>query len=200
MSRTCIRCNETYELNAQFFRKDRIDGRTGAQTWSRTCLRCLSLRQCISCDRELPLNENNFRLGVNRDKNGKTRETYRKVCRDCERSRVRERVYFLTRGITTAQRNEMLAAQGGKCLCCGSEESGSKKGWHVDHCHRTGAIRGVLCANCNVALGHVDDSIEKLQMLINYLKSHGVEGATTIPQGSTPQAIGGGSARPLVTG
>jgi hypothetical protein len=59
-----------------------------------------------------------------------------------------------------------------QCKCCGSPNSGSKKGWHVDHDHKTGAIRGVLCANCNIALGQVNDDINKLYQLINYLQSH----------------------------
>ena len=40
---------------------------------------------------------------------------------------------------------------------------------HVDHCHKTGAVRGVLCFNCNAALGHVNDSQERLQKLKDYL-------------------------------
>lgn len=75
----------------------------------------------------------------------------------------------------------MLAAQGQVCACCGGKSSGSKKGWHVDHCHKTGAIRSVLCANCNIALGQVGDSISHLEKLITYLRTHATEGATTIP-------------------
>jgi hypothetical protein len=39
----------------------------------------------------------------------------------------------------------------------------------VDHCHATGVVRGLLCANCNRALGMVKDSIVRLQKLIDYL-------------------------------
>lgn len=54
------------------------------------------------------------------------------------------------------------------CEACGKK--GERAGeMHVDHCHDTGAVRGVLCFNCNAALGHVNDSIERLQSLIRYL-------------------------------
>lgn len=54
------------------------------------------------------------------------------------------------------------------CEACGKK--GERVGeMHVDHCHDTGAVRGVLCFNCNAALGHVNDSIERLQSLIRYL-------------------------------
>jgi len=50
----------------------------------------------------------------------------------------------------------------------------------VDHDHKTGDIRGMLCHNCNRALGLFKDSVVNLKSAIEYL-----EGATTIPKGST---------------
>lgn len=43
-------------------------------------------------------------------------------------------------------------------------------GKKVDHCHTTGKVRGLLCNNCNTALGLVDDKIEVLKRMIKYLK------------------------------
>ena len=40
---------------------------------------------------------------------------------------------------------------------------------HIDHCHATGVVRGVLCFNCNASLGHLGDSKERLALLIGYL-------------------------------
>jgi len=51
-----------------------------------------------------------------------------------------------------------------KCQVC---DSGGKIS--VDHCHRTGKVRGFLCQNCNVTLGMAKDDISRLQKLINYL-------------------------------
>jgi hypothetical protein len=94
----------------------------------------------------------------------------RKACRSCERIEARARTYKYIRGITYEERDAILEKQGGKCAACGISEAGSVKGWHVDHRHSDGLIRAVLCATCNIALGQVNDSIERLEHLINYLR------------------------------
>lgn len=80
--------------------------------------------------------------------------------------------------------SEMHEAQNNLCAICGEE--GFKMAEHhksklvVDHCHETGNVRGLLCHNCNRALGLLKDKVSVLRKAIEYL-----EGATTIPQGST---------------
>jgi hypothetical protein len=125
-------------------------------------------RLCVKCNETKPFGDGIFF------------RNNRNTCRDCERKQSAARTYKLTRGISYEERDALLYSQGGKCGCCGSTTHGSKKGWHVDHCHDTGVIRAVLCANCNIALGHVNDSVEHLEMLISYLWKHKAEGATTI--------------------
>ena len=63
------------------------------------------------------------------------------------------------------------------CQSCGCElsEETSDAARHFDHCHETGAFRGILCSRCNRALGLLDDDPVKLQALINYLKKHDTE-------------------------
>lgn len=75
-------------------------------------------------------------------------------------------------GITFAEKEAMLTSQGNRCACCGSEDPRGKNGWHVDHCHATGKVRGLLCLYCNVALGKVQDSVDHLKKLITYLETH----------------------------
>lgn len=43
---------------------------------------------------------------------------------------------------------------------------------HIDHCHSTGEVRGVLCAGCNLGLGHFTDSVTKLENAIKYIKNN----------------------------
>lgn len=79
---------------------------------------------------------------------------------------------------------KMFEDQDGKCKICGSEGFALVQNQRVllvvDHCHDSGNVRGLLCHNCNRALGLLQDNIENLKSAVRYL-----EGATTIPQGST---------------
>lgn len=60
----------------------------------------------------------------------------------------------------------MIEAQGGRCATCDGEPE------HVDHDHASGKVRGVLCFNCNQALGNVRDSQVTLRRLDRYLRQH----------------------------
>jgi Recombination endonuclease VII len=74
------------------------------------------------------------------------------------------------RGITVETYLEMLRAQNGACAICGRETVGTRYKWHIDHCHETGRVRGLLCHHCNAALGHVRDNTDVLSRMIVYLK------------------------------
>ncbi len=87
---------------------------------------------------------------------------------------IRERrAYVLQKnyGITVERYEEMLAQQNGGCAVCGATESGDPRrpALHVDHCHETGAIRGLLCMPCNNGLGMFADSPSRLQAAAAYL-------------------------------
>lgn len=59
----------------------------------------------------------------------------------------------------------MVANQKGLCKLCELP-----KKLVVDHCHETGKVRGLLCRNCNLLIGHAKEDIVILQNAINYLK------------------------------
>jgi hypothetical protein len=59
-----------------------------------------------------------------------------------------------------------------RCECCGMERT-TRRALHWDHDHALDRFRGWLCHQCNTALGQVDDSIERLQQLIDYLERGG---------------------------
>lgn len=61
-------------------------------------------------------------------------------------------------GITPAQAEELLAAQGGKCACCDRSDPKHAKGWFIDHDHDTNKVRGILCAWCNARIGMLGDT------------------------------------------
>lgn len=87
------------------------------------------------------------------------------------RVRYRERYY----GLSAFQFDELLARQKGVCAICSQPETHLRRGRPlplcVDHCHKTGRVRGLLCHECNWALGKFKDSQELLQKALNYLTS-----------------------------
>lgn len=69
----------------------------------------------------------------------------------------------------------MLAAQGGVCAICGRPETrpapnGQPSRLHVDHNHSTGLVRGLLCNNCNQAIGKMGDDPDRLITAAEYLR------------------------------
>jgi hypothetical protein len=72
-------------------------------------------------------------------------------------------------GKTLDEYNAMWFSQNGCCGGCGKHATEFSKALGVDHDHITGQIRGLLCDNCNRALGHVYDNPEILQRLMVYL-------------------------------
>ena len=69
----------------------------------------------------------------------------------------------------------MAEQQNNRCAICGTDDPNGKSHrgtWFVDHCHNTGAVRGLLCIRCNSVLGMARDRIEVLEAAITYLNSH----------------------------
>lgn len=77
-------------------------------------------------------------------------------------------------GITIDDFNDQLEQQDYRCAICLTDESIGNGHFHVDHDHKTGKIRGLLCHHCNVALGSFKDSVETMEKAIDYLKNGGV--------------------------
>lgn len=68
-------------------------------------------------------------------------------------------------GITPEKYKEMFSNQNGKCAICNKELDNC----HIDHCHKTNIVRGLLCIRCNMALGLLKDDINFLKNAIKYL-------------------------------
>lgn len=86
----------------------------------------------------------------------------------------RSRHLFARYGITQEDADVIFEAQGRRCgnPGCRSITSGGRRHWHVDHCHKTGRVRGILCHHCNVALGQAQENINRLLGLVDYLRQH----------------------------
>ena len=89
--------------------------------------------------------------------------------------------YYARYGLTIQEVQAMFEQQHGLCAACGLPErsyvrkrTGEIKMLHIDHDHKTGKVSGLLCQDCNMSLGHLQDSSERIQMLLDYAKAHGL--------------------------
>ena len=75
-------------------------------------------------------------------------------------------------GLTPEQFDALWDSQDGRCAICRCVLTKGTREVHVDHSHKTGAIRGILCGSCNRGLGMLKDSIDNLESALMYLRSH----------------------------
>ncbi len=116
---------------------------------------------------------------------------YQSYCKDCNRETAKdwyrnsnkEKTKIASRrtmlkskyGISIEEYQEILEKQNGVCAICGLAETviSNKKGGvdslRVDHCHKTGTVRGLLCSKCNFGIGNFNDSMYLLTSATNYL-------------------------------
>jgi hypothetical protein len=74
-------------------------------------------------------------------------------------------------GISFDDYLNLIKSQNGNCQICKSVLIAGKN-THLDHCHTTGKIRGVLCGKCNTGIGQFNDSLELLKSALKYLKKY----------------------------
>lgn len=112
--------------------------------------------------------DNNYKLYYKNNKE-KILNQQQTISKNLRISQNNYRKYKITNDIW----NEMFSNQNFSCAICKTKEfkgKGSKP--HIDHCHKTGKIRGLLCTNCNHGIGQFKDNLELLQEAINYLKNN----------------------------
>jgi len=71
-------------------------------------------------------------------------------------------------GITTAQWEAQLIAQAGRCASCGDPFMGDRAP-DIDHCHKSGQFRGLLCSACNTSEGLLQSSSQRVLALLQYV-------------------------------
>lgn len=141
-----------------------------------------NLRRCVICKRH---------KSIQQYPNSNYRKNVRKICLKCQpplirplqgRSRspatitLNRKRQLQEHGLTAEEFSKLEKEQHGVCAICKLEEIDSKtlllKTLVIDHCHKTGAIRGLLCNRCNTALGLFKDQIPNLQEAIKYLSKY----------------------------
>ena len=135
------------------------------------------LYTCTQCKKDKP--EGDYYVRKDRP-SGKGRLS---ECKECMKSRVMDRykkdpdlvndkraakVY----GITLEQVQEMREQSGGICSICNREGKHHHKRLVIDHDHKTGKVRGLICSTCNSMIGWCGEDTQTLQNLIDYLNRH----------------------------
>lgn len=151
------------------------------------CSTELSIKSCSRCKEEKPLSD--F-CRSNRIKSGRTAHckecdvAYRKswISKNEAKYKDQQHQYYLKNkhtvrmrskiahykkayGMTLDEVESLLKSQQGTCKICGNVLGE----FHVDHCHLTGRVRGILCPFCNKGLGHFMDKKENLESALAYL-------------------------------
>lgn len=137
------------------------------------------MKTCTICKKEKPLEEfttdSRMRDGrlnqchtclAARLKKNRRERRYAKPTSEYARKARLKSVY----GITPKEYNDLFIAQEGRCAICGRHQSEFLRNFAVDHNHETGQKRGLLCINCNTAIGNLRDDTELLKKAIAYLE------------------------------
>ena len=156
-------------------------------------------KQCTKCGKWFPNTEEHFyklkcvckiclkeQRKIYRDNNKEKIKQYEKMytIKNKEKQRKKDKLYYANNkekererkfkqkyNLSLDEYNAMLKNQDNKCLICGNELKDKQK-IHIDHCHKTGKVRGILCARCNTRLELVENHPEIIQSMFTYLELH----------------------------
>lgn len=164
----CNRCGLEREED-HFNRRSHDKAQTVA--YCKTCVReyDASRREKLKStygQRDLPRTKKCFRCKQTKDKSCFTVKRDSKSglnahCRSCERNNKLTKNY----GIDSKDYDRMFESQEGACKICRKQS----RQLHVDHCHDSGKVRGLLCINCNNGLGRFKDNTQYLESAKQYL-------------------------------
>lgn len=165
MLKACKKCGVEKTLAGYYRQKESVDG------YEHICKQCRNTATLNKRDK----NKHNANAAAWRNKNKdklrkQSAEAYHK-----EPEKRKNSIYITRYGITLEEATKLLIAQYGKCNICYTDisiEIGVPNTAHVDHCHSTGKVRGMLCSACNTGLGLFRDNQDNLVRAIEYLKRH----------------------------
>jgi hypothetical protein len=155
----CLSCKKN--LPKDDFHKD-VTRKNGIRERCKSC-RCKHPvgdlnKTCIACGD----------LFITKGMHGKAQKYCGKICQ----------TIHLRYGISEYDLEDLLITSNYKCHICGQEEknkdkrTGKNYSLSIDHCHKTGNVRGVLCSSCNAGLGYFKDNIDNMNRAIEYLKEN----------------------------
>jgi hypothetical protein len=141
------------------------------------------MRTCKICDQPKPLTEfyQTVRNGKPYGYHGKCKSCFiKKAQNQYDKEKNRDRQLKMRYGIGLNEYNQILQNQDNKCaICKTTDPKGRKSGrggavevFYVDHDHKTGNVRGLLCNICNRTMGYIGENSGVLEEMIKYLEQH----------------------------
>lgn len=101
------------------------------------------------------------------ERNRTSSDGWASYCQKCRAGRNRVSYFKRKYGLTPAELDALIAEQRGVCCICLAAPAE-----HVDHCHETGKVRGVLCFSCNAALGQFKDRPDAMRRAAAYVEGN----------------------------
>lgn len=162
MTKTCSRCHDTLPVDGGFFRNSR--SKDGYQP---RCKRC-HYKYAARWDKANPERRREIgRKSREKWKDKRRATTMRWRSKNVDRIKTwRRRRQLAKYGLTPADFDRIVQAQGGTCAVC----RGKMDPPNVDHCHATGQVRGILCIQCNKGIGHFADSPGRMRAAAEYVE------------------------------
>lgn len=146
----CSNCGQVKTVES-FYRKSAKT--TRGWFWDSHCIEC---RNLYSKD---------YAAG-NRERRNSRLKKWRKNNPDGARQVDRSKHYRRAYGITVEEADRMKSQNDGKCYICNKATTRL----NIDHCHKTGIVRGVLCSACNLFIARINDDPEVAQRMVDYLR------------------------------
>lgn len=134
----------------------------------------MTTKLCLTCDEHKPLDQ--FHTCRRQGNQSRCKACRKKLAADkyssdpAHRARLRRGHYLYRYGVTFDEIVALRELQKGRCAVCDAKLKGGLKE-HVDHCHRTGLIRGILCSECNTGIGKLKDNPALLRRAAEYLEA-----------------------------
>jgi hypothetical protein len=158
----CKQCGVTKPLDDFYRHPTARDGRRGQ------CKACILYRASLRYQDDPEKFKERTRLY--RESNPDQLREYKRRRKEKTREWCRTRL-LRQYGLDEGEFDAMAAAQGDRCAICETDTPGGAHNvWHIDHCHDTGRVRGLLCQRCNVGLGYFSDDPAVLSAAVDYLE------------------------------
>lgn len=150
----CTKCGEFYPASTEYFHKQKR-GYFELTSWCKSCFHDYA--------------------STYRKANKEKVNSMNKLWRDTHPRNKKKHMLKYLYGMTIEDYEHLLYSQDGVCAICGKPETelhndGGSKSLTVDHNHKTGKVRGLLCGRCNRVLGLLNDDYELLKSCLDYLE------------------------------